>query len=308
MEQHIEQRITEANRRWPHITFKRKTRTEACAPCPWCGGDDRFVIFGRGNYFCRPGTGHCGRKGWIDEEDAQPLTHEEQLALRVAALERKQREQDARLRRLEEMHQCTDHLRYHQALTDQQREYWFGEGIFDDAITKHLLGYCERCPTFPASPSHTIPVFDHDGRLANIRHRLIEPDRSGKYRPHRAGLGTHLFNASILRQAQQRILVVEGSKKAIVLDQYGWPTVGILGKNVFQREWLPWFKSASQVVIALDPDAAESAQRLGAVFAQHGQHPDVRVAAFPGKPDDLIVKYGATDSDVEAILRLARPV
>lgn len=37
-------------------------------PCPGCGGKDRFHVWpeanaGEGNYWCRPGLGHCGKSG-----------------------------------------------------------------------------------------------------------------------------------------------------------------------------------------------------------------------------------------------------
>ena len=80
------------------VTMKRKTRDEWCSPCPWCGGRDRFVVWERGWYMCRPGPGHCGRSGWLDELDgiAKP-TPEQMLEWRVAALERKQEEHERRL-------------------------------------------------------------------------------------------------------------------------------------------------------------------------------------------------------------------
>ena len=34
--------------------LKKKTANEMAGPCPWCGGNDRFVIFlDTGRYLCR---------------------------------------------------------------------------------------------------------------------------------------------------------------------------------------------------------------------------------------------------------------
>ena len=82
--------------------MKKAGRNEYAGPCPWCGGTDRFHVWEKGNYYCRPGAGHCGKSGWLDELDGkQKLGKEELVELRLAALERKQEEHEARLSALE---------------------------------------------------------------------------------------------------------------------------------------------------------------------------------------------------------------
>lgn len=284
------------------ITLKKVGRDEYAGPCPWCGGDDRFHVWGLGNYWCRPGPGHCGAEGWVDKLAGKTKpTKEQRLEWRVARLEARQQEHERRLTLLEQMAQSTDHLQYHEGLTDEAMGYWLTEGITEQSIGQYLLGYCPRCPTFPASDSYTIPVVN-GGKLENIRHRLCKPN-GGKYRPHMAGLGTQLFNADLLDEARQRVLVVEGAKKAIVMTQSGFPAVGVMGKRSFRREWLDRFAKVQVVYIALDPDAKESAERLAGLF--NGR---ARVVDFPVKPDDCIVRYGAGADDIEGFLRWARPI
>jgi len=285
------------------IALKKVGRNEWAGPCPWCGGNDRFHVWERGNYWCRPGSGHCGAEGWVDKlAGKESPTPEQRLEWRIAKLEQQQHEQAERLSRLEQMHRCTDHLRYHVDLTEQAREYWWREGITDESIDKYLLGWCSRCPTYRQSGSYTIPIINH-GKLENIRHRLADPNGGGKYRPHISGLGIQLFNADLLDGEYDKIIVTEGEKKAIVLTQTGFPTVGITGKRAFKREWLGWFDGARTVYILLDPDAQESANKLGMLF--NGK---ARVANLPVKADDMIVRYGAGSADIEAVLRLAKPV
>lgn len=49
--------------------FKHKAGSESAGPCPWCGGEDRFVVTvdggqdGKGRYFCR----QCGTKGFASD-------------------------------------------------------------------------------------------------------------------------------------------------------------------------------------------------------------------------------------------------
>jgi hypothetical protein len=302
----IQDRIIEAENRWPQLRglFKRKTRSEAAGPCPFCrmSDHDGFLLFSHARYWCR----NCGTSGWVDEDDTRRPSPEELQELRMQALERQMREHEQRLAKLEEMHNCKDHLRYHENLTDRTRQLWYESNIFDDAIDKFMLGYSRECPTYRESPSLTVPVYGHDNQLADIRHRLLQPNGSGKYRPHRGGLGTHLFNAPILRSSHERLLIVEGEKKVICLDQAGFPAVGIMGKSAWNKRWFDWF-DVGRVYIALDPDADESAERLGKIFVQHGFN-NVYLADFPAKPDDFVYQYGGGVDQVERVLQLARPV
>jgi len=299
----IDRRITEASVRWSGLEFRRKSAKEASAPCPFCGlaDHDGFLIFEDGGYWCR----QCDAKGWLDDDKPQrQLTKEELLERRMAEIERKQAELDRRTTALEQMHRCTDHLAYHHYLEQHPDKmlYWLQEGITTESIKRYKLGYCESCPTYRASPSYTIP-FINRGKLENIRHRLAFPNGTGKYRPHMANLGNHLFNIDALDDTRERVLLLEGEKKVIVAAQEGLPVVGICGKRAFKREWLAWFAHVEDIVIALDPDATESAYKLAAMF--EGKR--ARVAAFPYKVDDMIVQ-GATRQDIEAFVKWARPV
>jgi DNA primase len=294
----IEHHIIEASIRWPGLEFKKKTGDEASAPCPFCNqGIDRFLIFADGGYWCR----QCNAKGWIDEEENhQKPSRQEMLERRIAQIERRQKEHERRINNLEIMHRSQDHVRYHQALTDDTLEYWLSEGIEPNTVDRYLLGYCESCPTFRQSASYTIPVINRS-RLENIRHRLVSPNGTGKYRPHMKNLGNPLFNVDLLDDAKERILIVEGEKKSIVLAQAGFPNVGITGKRSFKKEWLPWFDHVQEIVVCLDPDATESAYRLAGIFGERA-----RVAAPPVKIDDAIVRYGAGAKDIEAMIGWAR--
>lgn len=300
----IEQRIAEAERRWPGLQFKTKTRDEAASACPFCrGGRDRFLVFSDGGYWCR----QCSRSGWIDENDPEPLTREELVEMRLRRLERQHEEHERRLTKLEQLQRERPDLHYYRNLTDEALGYWFSEGIYDDAIDRFHLGYCDACPTYTQSPSYTIPVYSYTGELLNVRHRLVNPN-GGKYRPEMAGLGTTLYNANVLRDPLARVVIAEGEKKAIVLSQHGFPAAGLMGKSFkWRRSWFDWFRPHGEIIIALDPDALESAWKLGELFVQQ-RFDNIRVARFSVKPDDAIVKDGATLDDIEGILANARPV
>ena len=292
--------LSNAQARWPGHQWKRKTSKEYCGACPFCGGTDRFLIWDRGNYLCR----QCNANGFIDE--GEKLTPEElhrrRVDAEILALKRRQDEQEQRLSALERMHRCQDHVSYHASLNDKTRAYWNSEGINDASIDQYLLGYCLSCPTAPGIPSYTIPIIN-GGKLENIRHRLTR-ESGGKYRPHMAGLGNQLFNADYLEDASaESIIITEGEKKSIVLAQNCFPNVGIVGKRAFKSEWLRRFDRFPLVYVALDPDAMDSAFRLGAMFNGRG-----RVVQLPVKPDDMFARHGATAGDFAAFLRYAKPV
>jgi len=293
------------------VQLKHVSNGEWAGSCPWCGGDDRFHVWENGNYWCRPGPGHCGRKGWVDELSGNTLSDHERRLLALEAEQRRQREKlrehETRLQKIERLQRTRPDLAYHSNLTEEHLKYWAGEGIYPDTIDAFHLGYCASCPTYMASPSYTIPVYSYSGNLVNVRHRLVRPN-GGKYRPEMAGLGTTLFNASLLNKPIDRVLILEGEKKAIVYNQHGFPAVGLMGKLFrWRRAWFNWFHSAGQIVIALDPDAVENAQKLGQIFANQGFQ-NVSIARFPVKPDDAIVHYDARVADIERIIHNAKKV
>lgn len=304
----ITDRIQEAETRWPQLRFRKKTADEASSSCPFCNqGDDRFLIFDDGGYWCR----QCESKGWLDEENSE-WSQLDPLERRVRLLEaeqrraRREREEQARqLSALQRMMRCTDHLKYHDMLDWDAIEYWHDEGMNNDTIDTYKLGFCPRCPTDrDRRASYTIPVFGRDGEtLINIRHRLIGSQNGDKYRPHMAGLGAQLFNAKHTQLATQSIIVTEGEKKSLVLEQERFPNVAIMGARSFKKEWLTWLAPFEIVYVALDPDALDSARRLAAMFDGRG-----RIVDLPCKVDDMIVQYGATRDDLQWFMDRARPV
>lgn len=184
------------------------------------------------------------------------------------------------------------------------RSYWYSQGLTDETINRFRLGYTPICPTFPGSPSWTIPVTYH-GKLYNIRHRLVQPPKPGdKYRPEMAGLPVAMFNADALNSGDWQVVVVEGEVKTMVLAQHGFTTVGIPGCAIFKDKWIKLFPTSAVIYIALDPGADDQAARIGAKLTASGLQ--VRVCQFPVKPDDALVKFGASAVDVCRFLELGR--
>ena len=307
----IEHAIGLAQERWPSTQWSTKTGDEACSPCPWCGGDDRFVLWISGYYMCRAGDGHCGREGWLDENEQHTWTPDEIRLRRIEAEQVRQRRrieaQETRIQALERMAHCHDHERYHDTAvgSEEAMEWFISQGLQPWAVFDYKLGYCPRCPTDrEGRASYTFPIWRKDGPLWSIRHRLQGATNGDKYRPHRRNLGRQLVNARFLADWGERVIVVEGAKKARVLQQYDLPVVGILGKAGFEMRWLSWFHPSAPLYLALDPDAMDAADRLGHEMAQAGKV--VYVARLPEKPDDMLI--GGRVEDLESYLMFSRRV
>lgn len=302
----IESTIKLANKRWPGLSFKRKNNHEACSPCPFClqAKENGFLIFEDGGYWCRK----CNQKGLIIETLEDRLSQVElELIRQKAEIERVKREQEEhglRLQAIETMLNCTAHITYHETMPDEARDYWHSQGINDASIERWLLGYTQHIPLWQSRSGYTIPIVNN-GKLRNIRYRATD-DESPRYLPHMKHLPITLFNADRLVKPQDRSMIIlgEGEKKVIVSEQYGFPTVGILGTNAFDKRWVRWFMQFSRVYVCLDPDATGKASELASLFGAKGRVVELQQ---PGKIDDCF-NAGMTTGDFCELLRKAQVV
>ncbi len=277
--------------------FKRKTAKEYSSSCPIClggGGEDRFLFWpDSGNYYCR----QCEAKGFVTDAPGgwSPEARERFMA---EAAERQTREREVKRAALDAMGQCHGLAQQYHERMNGQRRFWHDKGLTDTTIDAYRLGFCPQCPTYQESPSWTIPVFFR-GKLLNIRHRLAEPPSPGdKYRPERAGLPAVMFNADWLLDSREFVVLVEGEVKAMVLSQAGFPAVGIPGANTFSERWVRWFGKQKRVYVALDPGADGHARDIVTMLGGRA-----RLCSFPVKPDDAIVRYGATAAQMMEFLK-----
>ena len=301
----IEYAIGLAEERWPFLEFHIKSSAEAESSCPFCGGKDRFATFAdEPRYWCR----QCGESGFLENKDPHhKLTEAELTEIRLRRLERKQEEFEKRLTALERLQRSNAYERYHDAMDEEAYTWWASKGCEAWMVHDYKLGMCSRCPTDGEHRrSYTIPLFDQgQERLLNLRHRIGNAQNGDKYRPEMAGLGTCLAFPHHLIDAE-RAIVLEGEIKSLVCGAHGLPTVGLFGKRGrFKPSWLEMFPAGAPIYIALDPDATDSADRLGHGLAKLGK--EVYVAEFPAKPDDILVD-GATVDDWMGFIHLARRV
>jgi hypothetical protein len=204
------------------------------------------------------------------------------------------------------------------------------DGITMASIEKFQIGFnpkfmvwdWEKEEHYPTQ-AITFPAFyefrdrDHNmmGRYCvNIRHRCYGiRGGGGKYRPFSNGLGMHYFLAYDRRN--QDFVITEGEKKAIVLYQYGFNSLGLWGIETFQDSWLPdvrrWIKNAISAAIVFDHEADETKRKhiwdVGKRLAEKLGIPHVKLP-MPGKVDDLLVqgkispeKFSMLIADIEIV-------
>lgn len=281
--------------------YRRQTANEWSAACPFCGtGEDRFRYWPEdGNFWCRV----CESKGFVTEADTLTIDKEQWLRWQEAEKQRKAETRQKELSALDKINQSKKVCFYHKLMDD--RSFWYKKGLDDNTIEWFELGYCPSCPTYPQSASYTIPVV-YQGRLYNIRHRLVSPGDFGKYRPEMAGLPPTIFNADALYSPDWMTVLVEGEIKTMVLEQNHFSTVGIPGANVFKPKWVKLFSKCKLVYVALDPGANEQAVNIAEMLRDAGI--EARVTHLPVKPDDFFVIYGGTSHEFMNFLRLGEKV
>lgn len=284
------------------------TSDQATGPCPMCdrldgdGGEDRLVCFEDGGWFCRG----CKRQqetnpnrkytGWWSNDNRTPERVEERKR------EKLERTKEAYSR----MHTCQDWIAYSQAVNSDQALmfHWLEQGLQENTVLRWGLGYCTETPCDEQKrPSLTIPVF-FQGKLFDIRHRIIGAEGNEKYRSHLPGVVPIYFNLDGIKGGQQ-VYVVEGEKKAMVLMQEGFsPCLAYPGINFIQY-LAPLLKregSKDQEFILL-PDPGSVMKVEQAVYPLRREGYICSIVDPIEKPDDMVLEYGPSSLKAAVDLR-----
>jgi len=315
-----------------YTTLKKVAANEYAGPCPVCGGRDRMHVSDKKGFFCRKCTGEKWGDladftaltfGWTLKETLRQFNLDRRATPEeIAVMETERKAREAAERQAEQERQamvhrqltdCGDWWYYYQNIEKFPvgRELWHKRGLSDPWIEYYRLGYCPS-RIYPhdnqqfESASLTMPYFrpvftqhpeggaDVSWRVVGLQHRLLLPDApGGKYRPHLAGAGKHLFFTDLhQRNVFGDLLIVEGEIKAMVTWAALWDgetclfpnttVIGVPGKG-WRGEWLEQFDKADRVWVILDPDAQASAQKLVNRLGDKARN-----ILLPDKIDDLI--------------------
>lgn len=283
---------------------------EWSSSCPQCGGGvhkfgeppDRFRMWtnanGKNKVF-----GWCRKCSyfWMPDKDNKMNKEDFERWRSEQLVIEKQRKADAEkaIRLLQ-----SDKLweRYHAGLTDWPRSIIREWGIMDDWADYWQLGFN---PDYVVrnhegeyhSPAITIPLWQRNGAVGNIKLRVLDPKSSTDRYRNVYKTGLPMFFWAYRNEEHRECLLVEGEKKAMVCAQYpsARDRYQVIGLNSVtpSEDLVRELDCFDRIHLILDPDA-----RQGKGTTPQDRLIDIlgpkrtRFVNLPGKVDDLIVKHG----------------
>ena len=150
-------------------------------------------------------------------------------------------------------------LKYHKNLTLEKRDYWHKRFISNETLDKFKIGWNKGYYIFPYT--------DTEGNYTG--YKAISEDKKQFWKP--AGLGNPLFNVGDIKKAaeQNKLLVIaEGEKDTLVLNQEGYLAVGVSGVNGFKEEYKGLFKDVKDMAVCFDNDEAgrKGAEKISSIL------------------------------------------
>jgi len=269
-----------------------------------CGGGDAldFVQVWRG-WDLKQAYEFLGGEQQYDPAEMKRLA-DERHARAAAELEDKQRRMEAARK---ELQVAEKHLRYHDTMGQWAVDAWMARGLDEGLQSFFLVGGCDDFTVGDFhTPTLTIPIFNEQNELLNIKHRLINPKNpKDKYRPETHGLGAFppLLAIPAMGYDGELIVVVEGEIKAMVtwahLPASEFQVIGVGGKNSFKPLAEKLF--GKKVVIIPDPNGEKEAIDLARMVSG-------RILHLPDKVDDYLLQTQSTPDNFYKAIRQARRV
>lgn len=313
-------------------TLKETSRNFYSGPCPFCGGEDRFVLKRdpRTSYylwFCRgcsdgkyqDAIDYIVRRDGVRFAEAIRILGGKDIASIDPAVYA-ERERIAAQERETRISELAEHLSkfteseiweaFNRRMGPENRAWWRAAGIPDDWQNFWKLGFVpekrfEYEKTIHTSPAYTIPKFGFDWHPANIDYRLVNPPNpNNKYRPAPGLPPAPFITRPDLSGPTDESYILEGSKKSAVFAiASGIPVettcFGVPSKNSWAGI-VDLVKDCGRVWIILDPDAFEWAAKLAKEIGDRA-----RVIRLPFKADDGILQYGMTPERWESAKKWA---
>lgn len=162
--------------------------------------------------------------------------------------------------------------------------YLEGRGLTMETLVKAEIGYVPRGGKYGDSLS--IPYFDAQDRVRQVRYRSMNPRAKVKYLSPK-GSGRHLYNVGVVDEPI--LAICEGEFDSLIVRQFlGIPAVAVPGTLTWQREWRWLFRNCDLVYVVMDQDTTEerAGQRaLAKITAQVGTVTDVYPITLPEGKD-----------------------
>lgn len=179
------------------------------------------------------------------------------------------------------------------------------DGITKPLIIKWKIGYNPNFVYYVDEVRHkggaiSFPIKNKE-IVVNIRMRIVEEIDGNKYRPIRRGLDMAFLYAGF--PWDDRIFIVEGEKKAIVLNGYGIPAIGLFGVEVWNNRWGSWLRKNFKYRYLMFDNERENpnVQRAANRICHSADAIQLKV---PGKPDDFMNEVRNVVKFYESIRRV----
>ncbi|HSW99567.1 MAG TPA: toprim domain-containing protein [Patescibacteria group bacterium] len=144
---------------------------------------------------------------------------------------------------------------YHDTMPNDIREYLRSERLLSDDIIDHFqLGYMQRRD----GNWITIPVTDRDGNVLFMKLRQ-DPYSPSENQPKYMSTGgeASIFNAQILKNKPDALVVCEGEFDCMVLHSMGVPAIcSTAGAGTFKPDWIRQLDFVRELYIVMDNDKA----------------------------------------------------
>jgi len=303
---------------------RRKSANEFSSSCVNCGGSvhkngdpsDRFVMFrvGRGGFplgFCRK----CGYR-WYPAKEQKP-SKEEMDEWRKNQIEIEKSRIEAAKRSIELLQADKMWEIFYSQNNGYSVDVFRSWGIADSWIDYLKLGLIPDYTVYRHneeayhSPAFAIPVWNVGGIVQNIKLRIANPkEDTDRYRNFYAMGNSYLFIPLYDIPLTGAGLIVEGEKKAIVmeqtLDDMGIRVIGVQTKTP-APELFEQLKDLDPIYIWLDPDAMKKDKKAPETaverMVRYVGKERARIVDCPVKCDDGIVLQGLNPKQ---FLRMAK--
>jgi hypothetical protein len=199
---------------------------------------------------------------------------------------------------------------YHETMPNDIREYLRAERLLrDEEIDNYQLGYMQQ----RGAGWITIPVTDHTGGVLFLKQRQ-DPFHPNEKQPKYKSTGgdASIFNAQILGDKPDALVICEGEFDCLVLTGFGVPAIcSTAGAATFKNEWIDQLYFVREFYVLLDNDEAGHAGADSLIVKLAAAHPTSSVlkVSLPkevgdhgdvtdffkmrlGTPDDLFVPTG----------------
>lgn len=146
---------------------------------------------------------------------------------------------------------------YHEVLPEDVKEYLRSERLLtDQIIDDYQIGYM----TERGRHWITIPVTDRTGSVQFIKLRqdpFTVNDTQPKYMHTPAGSEAGIFNAKILSEKPDALVICEGEFDCLVLRRFGIPAIcSSAGAATFKEEWIDQLNFVREFYVLMDNDDA----------------------------------------------------